>query len=128
MGELIGELALPDWVVSSDAARARQTAEIASEAFGFDGEIEIEPAIYGAGLDGLIQVVRDLPNKANSALLVGHNPGFEDLSWSLAAEGTPPITLPTAAFAHLEFDVARWREVSLGKGRLVGVHTPKDEA
>lgn len=127
MGVLIGELARPDLVVSSDAVRARQTAEIASEAFGYEGEIEFEPAIYSAGLDHLIALVRGLPNRAGSVLLVGHNPTFEDLSWGLAAEGTPPVSLPTAGFAHLEFNAARWRDVKPGKGRLVGVHSPKAE-
>ena len=127
MGGLIGELARPDLVVSSDAVRARQTAEIASEAFGYDSAIEFEPEIYGAGLDTLIEVVRHLRNKARSVLLVGHNPGFEDLSWALAAEGEPPVSLPTAGFAHLEFDVTRWRDVKPGKGRLVGVHSPREE-
>ena len=107
--------------------RARQTAEIASEAFGYEGKIEFEPGIYSAGLDNLIAIVRGLPNKVSSVLLVGHNPTFEDLSWELAPEGTPPVSLPTAGFAHLEFDVARWRDVKPGKGRLVGVHSPKDE-
>jgi phosphohistidine phosphatase len=127
MGVLIGELARPDLVVSSDAVRARQTAEIASEAFGYEGQIKLEPAIYSAGLDNLLRLVQRLPDKADSVLLVGHNPTFEDVSVSLAAEGTPPVYLPTAAFAHLEFDVSHWRDVKPGRGRLVGVHSPKDE-
>lgn len=127
MGRLIGELAQPDLVVSSNAARARETAEIASAWFDYAGEIVIEPAIYAAMLDTLIAVVRDLPDDANVVVLVGHNPGFEDLSWALAEEGSEMVRLPTAAFAHLELEVPRWKDVREGRGRLVGVHSPKGE-
>jgi phosphohistidine phosphatase len=126
MGKLIGELVKPDLVVSSDAVRARQTAEIAAEAFGYKGKIELDPSIYYSGVDTLLKVVSKLPDKADCVVLVGHNPGFESLSSALAAEGAPDITLPTAGFAHLEFDVKRWRDVRSGRGRLVGVHSPKD--
>lgn len=127
MGKLIGELMKPDLVVSSDAARARETAELAAAAFGYKGDIQLEPEIYGAGLDTLLEVVRGLPDKSGCVVLVGHNPGFEDLGAALAAEGSPPVSLPTAGFAHLEFSVQKWRSVREGKGKLVGVHWPKKE-
>jgi phosphohistidine phosphatase len=127
MGKLIGTLVEPTLVVSSDAVRARQTAEIASEAFGYQGKIKLEPDIYDADLDTLIDVVRGLPDTADVIMIAGHNPGFSDLSWALAEEGTPSVELPTAAFAHLEFDAEKWRDVRAGTGKLVGVHTPKGE-
>lgn len=126
MGKLIGTLAKPDLVVTSDAVRARQTAELAAEGFGYEGEITLEPSIYHASLDALLDVVRKLPDGADVVVIAGHNPGFSELSWALAEEGSDPIDLPTAAFAHLRFDVSRWRDVREGGGELVGVHTPKD--
>ena len=128
MGQRLRELDPSiDLFISSDAARARQTAEIAAEAYGFDGDVAIEPDIYAAPLDTLIDVVRSLPDSASTAVIVGHNPGFEDLSTALAPDGTEPVRLPTAGMAHLEFPAAdRWRDVREGKGRLVGVHTPKE--
>jgi phosphohistidine phosphatase len=128
MGERLRELAPEiDLFVSSDAARARQTAEIAAEAAGFDGAVTIEPDVYAASLDTLLDVVRSLPEEASSVVIVGHNPGFEDVSTALTPDGTEPVRLPTAGFAHLEFPAAkRWRDVREGKGRLVGVHTPKE--
>src|SRR5215211_5701227 len=62
MGELIQErIGRPDAIVSSDAHRAKQTAEIAAEAIGFDGQVVLEHAIYEAWLPDLIDVVRSLP-------------------------------------------------------------------
>ena len=128
MGEKLSELSPAiDLFVSSHAERARQTAEIAAEAAGYEGEVAIEPDIYAAPLDTLVDVVRSLPDDASTVVIVGHNPGFEELSTALAPDGTEPVRLPTAAFAHLEFPSAkRWRDVREGKGRLVGVHTPKE--
>lgn len=128
MGQLIAKLALNlDGVASSDAARARQTAEIAAPAAGFTGAIRYEPAIYAAELDDLLDVVRKLPDEWGCVLLVGHNPGFEDLSAALAKEGTEPPVLPTAGMVHIVFESAtRWKEVREGSGRLVAVYKPKD--
>lgn len=128
MGERLRELAPAiDLFVSSDAVRARQTAEIAAVAAGFEGAVAIEPEIYAAPLDALLDVVRSLPDAADTVVIVGHNPGFEDLSTALAPDGTEPVRLPTAGVARLEFAAAeRWRDVREGKGRLAGVYTPKE--
>ena len=127
MGRLIGsEVGVPDLIVSSDAQRARQTAEIAGEAAGYKGEITYEPTIYDAGVDTLVRVVRALPDSADYVILVGHNPGFERLSADLAADGTEPPRLPTSGFAQLQFDATHWRSVRPGTGTLVVVHWPKE--
>ncbi len=93
MGELISErIVRPDAIVSSDAHRAQQTAEIAAEAIGFDGQILLEHAIYGAWLPDLIEVIRSLPAEAGTVVIVGHNPGFEALVVALA--GLDPTAGP----------------------------------
>jgi phosphohistidine phosphatase len=127
MGRLIGsEVGVPDLIVSSDAKRARQTAEIAGKAAGYEGEVAYEPAIYDASVDMLMGVVRSLPDSADYVILVGHNPGFQSLSADLAADGAEPPRLPTSAFAHLQFDATSWHNVRSGTGRLVAVHWPKE--
>jgi phosphohistidine phosphatase len=128
MGELMKEEGLElDGVVSSDAARARRTAEIAAKAAGFEGEIRFDEEIYGAGLDDLLGLVKGLPDDRGCVLLVGHNPGMEDLAMALAKEGSDLVQLPTAGVARLEFKVAkRWKDVREGSGALVEVYRPKD--
>jgi phosphohistidine phosphatase len=117
--------ARPDAVVTSDARRARQTAAIVAAAIGFAPPLTIEPALYAAGVDTLLQIVRELPDTAGCVLLVGHNPGFEQLSAALSGDGSPAAHLPTAGLAPLEFDVARWSDVRPRTGRLRGIYTPQ---
>ncbi len=115
---------LPDAVVTSDARRARQTAEIVAAGIGFAAPLTVEPAIYAADEDTLLQIVRELPDGADRVLLVGHNPGFEQLSATLSRDGGPGGRLPTAGLVHLEFDVPGWGDVRPHTGRLRGVYTP----
>jgi phosphohistidine phosphatase len=128
MGKLIKKMDLKvDGIVSSDAARAKQTAEIAAEAAHFDGKIQLDPDIYYSGLDTLLKVVRGLPDKWDSVLLVGHNPGFEELAAALAEAGAEPPSLSTAGLAWLVFeDAKKWKDVKEGSGKLRGVYRPKD--
>ena len=129
IGEYIATHVPPiDAIVTSDAARAYETAELAGQAISFSTPLTVEPRIYAAELATLLDIVHALPNDAERVLLVGHNPGFEELSEVLAAAGVVPGRLPTAALAHLDFDVAHWRDVREGTGLLRGVITPRSLA
>jgi|SoiMethySBSTD1v2_1073268.scaffolds.fasta_scaffold1717513_2 phosphohistidine phosphatase len=110
-----------DLVVSSTAARARATAEPLVTTLGC--ELRLDPAIYDASASELLAVVRALPDDARSVLLVGHNPGFEDLT-ELLAGSSPPY--PTAALGTLELAIDRWAEAEPGTGTLEGHVTPAD--
>lgn len=110
-----------DSIVTSDAPRAHETAIIAAKAAGYDGTITTEPDIYDADLDTLLSIVRNLPDSNGCVMLVGHNPGFEELSAALSQQSTPLPRLPTAALAHIEFDTPHWRDVQPGTGRLLGI-------
>jgi phosphohistidine phosphatase len=126
MGEFIRKrIGNPDAIVSSDAHRARQTAETAAEAIGFEAPIALEHAVYDAGLPDLIDVVRAFPATAETVLLVGHNPGCEALAVALAGLEAGTVHLPTAGLVHLESTVA-WRDVAPNTARLVTVQTPRD--
>ena len=115
----------PDAIITSDATRARQTAEIVAPAVGFAAPLTVEPEIYAADLDTLLAVVRRIPNHVHSALIVGHNPGFEELAEALAGNHDEGIRLPTSGLALLEFDVERWDSVRAGGGRLREMATPR---
>jgi phosphohistidine phosphatase len=126
MGAYIHNLTgTPDAIITSDATRARQTAEIVATAVDFTGPLAVEPRIYAAGLDTLLAVVRRIPDEVQSALIIGHNPGFEELAEALAANQDEEIRLPTSGLALIEFDVEKWDAARTDTGRLVKVATPR---
>jgi len=125
MGELILEkTGTPDLIVSSDAARARQTAEIASKAAHYKAAIDFRPEIYNASMGRLIQVVESLPESAKTVLIVGHNPGLFDLAGYLI-NGNLESELPTCGLVHLHVPV-KWDEAIIGTAKLVGEYIPKN--
>lgn len=132
MGEYMASLGLiPDLIASSPAVRARQTAELFAEAVEYEGEITWDEGIYAASAGELLRVMRDLPEDSEHVVLVGHNPGFEDLADFLIEQepGVPlpwdGVRLPTAATAHLLLNVSDWSDVRAGCGKLLWLMTPK---
>ena len=105
----------PDAIVTSDARRAMQTAEIVGRGVGFAQPLTVEPRIYAAGLNTLLDVVHTLPDDADRVILVGHNPGFEALAEALSSDDED-VRLPTSAFAHLTFEAPGWATVQPGSG------------
>jgi phosphohistidine phosphatase len=122
---IIDNIGMPDAILTSDATRAEQTAERAGIAMGYTGKLTIVPQIYEAELRILQALVRSILDEVDMALLVGHNPGSEELAASLAGIDEDDVRLPTAGLAHVEFDVERWDDVRPGNGRWRGIVTPK---
>ena len=113
----------PDLVISSPATRASQTTELVFEAAGLTATLRFEPEIYEATPQSLLTIVCRIENEMNSAMLVGHNPGFEELLAVLTGDSE---RMPTAALACVELDVSRWSEVAAGAGKLSWLIKPKD--
>lgn len=118
------EIATPDLIMTSDAARAQSTAKIAAKAARYAGKLVLEHGIYEASTSDLAAIVRGLPSTAASAVIVGHNPGLEELVHLLADDWTHAPGLGTACFTRLEFDVDEWSAVEDGAGRIAGVFAP----
>jgi phosphohistidine phosphatase len=114
---------LPDLIISSPAARAKATIEAVSQAAKLNLEIRFDESVYGASSAELNKLVLGLPDKSSCAMLVGHNPGFEDLVGRLSGSHE---RMPTAALACIEFKVDRWEDVDDGEGKLVWLLTPKN--
>ncbi len=122
---IVDKIGMPDAILTSDAARAEQTAELAGITMGYTGKLTIVPSIYDAELPVLQALVRSILDEVDTALIVGHNPGFEELTASLGGIDEDRVRLPTAGLAHLELDVDRWDDVRPGSGRLLRVLSPK---
>ena len=124
MGELVREYRLiPDVVISSDAARARLTAEAVVEAARYGGEIRLDPRLYLAGPADILSVLRSVGENAETVMIVGHNPGLEELVAHLTGEWQD---LPTTALAQIVLPIDQWRDLTLStRGTLVGHWRPK---
>lgn len=120
---------IPDHVISSPAQRAQVTAEKCLKAMGQGaGGIVQDHRVYLAGIDALLDVVRQLPAEAARVMVVGHNPGLEELLLYLtggeihAAEDGK--LLPTATLAILHSDHG-WQDQHQGSARLTGLIRPR---
>ncbi len=109
-----------DLVVASPATRVRQTLERLASSFGALPEIDFRPGIYAAPVERLREVVRSLPEGCESVLLVGHNPGLQQLVLALAEPASPlrrrvAEKYPTAAATVLRFAADGWRAAEGGE-------------
>jgi phosphohistidine phosphatase len=126
IGKLMAEQKLvPDLVLCSSARRARDTAFTMLRAAGYDGETRILRSLYMSDPESSAETLRRLEGNPATVLVVGHNPGLEELIEALSGE---PAELPTAGLARVELNVERWSELQLGKGlgRVTAVWRPKE--
>ncbi len=78
-GLLRREHLVPDTIISSSAVRARATAEAVAKASGYKGEIISNSSLYGAEPQAYIDVLHEISDDHARALIIGHNPGLEEL-------------------------------------------------
>lgn len=110
-------------LISSPSIRTRQTVEIVLRESKLGAEPQFDQRIYEASLSTLVQVVSEIPDDKKSALLVGHNPGMEELLAFLTRESR---RMPTCALARISLDSSGWKEVGRSSGKLEWFVTPKD--
>jgi phosphohistidine phosphatase len=111
-----------DMVFCSPARRAKQTLKPIQPVLGV--KVTEEPDLYGASSEELLKLVRRTPGKLHAILLIGHNPGFEELARGLVPPEQAPEGLPTCTLATITFDAADWKAVGPGKGTLAALLTP----
>ena len=115
---------VPDLVVASPARRARETAEGFCREAGLSGEaIRWRERIYDAHVSGLLQVLAESPAEFRRVMLVGHNPGFEELAGLLAHGDPHRVRLATAAAARIRMP-EDWGELSPDDGEMIEVVRP----
>jgi phosphohistidine phosphatase len=129
---------MPEVVLCSTALRTRQTLDLLLPAWKKEPSIRYDRGLYLAEWPQLLAALRKAPLRASPVLLIGHNPGIEQLAVALALEpkgGDECARLrsmaekfPTAALAVLEFEIPTWRSLKPGTGQLVDYVRPKDIA
>jgi len=110
-------------VICSPAVRTRETAEIVLQSAGMRVEERFDERIYEGSLRDLTQVVGEIPDEKQIAILIGHNPGLEELLTFLTGESRP---MPTCALAKIQLEIESWKDVKTGKGSLEWLITPKE--
>jgi phosphohistidine phosphatase len=119
----------PELVLCSPSRRTRQTLTRIAPGLGENADVQIDSELYTASAAELLEVLREVPDEVQSVMLIGHNPGIQDLALSLARGGSEVVRVrskfPTAALATLELD-GSWRELAPGSAELVSLVKPKD--
>jgi phosphohistidine phosphatase len=120
-------------IIASPAVRCAETVELASQAVGQTFPVNWDRRIYLASSATLIDLLKEQEGDPASLLMVGHNPGLEDLIFDLVPDdGSSPLRdvveqkFPTATYAVLELDVENWSDVAEGCARLVHITRPRD--
>jgi phosphohistidine phosphatase len=126
---LKGEGLAFDYLVASPAVRVRETLDALGTGYGTLPEPAWDRRLYLAPAETLLDVVRELPDAATHALLVGHNPGLEDLVLLLVPEGELRVAVaqkyPTATVAELSF-ADGWEGAAEGAATLTRFVRPRD--
>lgn len=117
-----------DCILSSPARRATETLELFEPAFGKPLVIRFDEDIYAASWRTLLKIVQSAERKANRLLIVGHNPGLQNLAVELCPSDAPEMArhFPTATVAAVALQVKSWRDVRPGSGSIDLFLKPKD--
>ncbi|WP_329279910.1 SixA phosphatase family protein [Streptomyces sp. NBC_01451] len=122
---------LPDLALCSPAERARLTWELAAAEWGTPPPVRHDPRLYGADVPELLAVVREVPPAVGTLLLVGHNPGLEELVLELAGDAldgtldTVRTKFPTSAIAVLAWHGEGWQDLAPGAALLTDMIVPR---
>jgi phosphohistidine phosphatase len=119
----------PELVLCSPSRRTRETLTRIVPGLGKNANLRIEAELYAASAAALLEVLHEVPDEVESVMLIGHNPGIQDLGLSLARPGSKSARVrnkfPTAALATLELN-GSWRELAPGSAELVSFVKPKE--
>jgi phosphohistidine phosphatase len=113
-----------DYIISSHATRALDTAKILAHALNYPvDDIKVDHEVYYADGDKLFNQFYDLPERHDSVMLVGHNPAMTNFANNFLS--TPIDWLPTSGVICIDFDTDRWEKIPVAKRTTRFVVYPK---
>jgi phosphohistidine phosphatase len=121
----------PDHVIVSTAARTRETWELAAAALGGSPPVVFDERIYEASPHTLLAVIKETGPNVGTLLVIGHNPGLQELAALLIATGDIEArqrlreAFPTSALAAIEFALEGWDKLHPQGGRLAHFIEPR---
>jgi phosphohistidine phosphatase len=113
-----------DLVLVSDATRTRETWKLAQAEFGGAPEVRIERDLYNAERADVMDELRDLPDSAQAAMIVGHNPAMSEFASRFAGAGDRSALarlergFPPSGLAIFDVQVDEWRKLRWDAGEL----------
>ena len=124
----------PDTILCSPAARTRETFDRLAAQLDLNAMVTFDPALYLAGPWRLLAQIRALPESADDVLIIGHNPGLEELAISLvdpalsdhASLARLKTKYPTGAIASYLFPIDAWSRLAAATGALQSFVRPRD--
>ncbi|MFO1188808.1 MAG: histidine phosphatase family protein [Alphaproteobacteria bacterium] len=120
----------PDLVLCSAATRAKETWALAGGAFEPRPKVLMRRDLYLADAGAVLAVIKEAGGHAATLVVVGHNPGLQDLLLELIGSSDPAARrkiadkFPTAAAAVVAFEPGPWSALRRASGRLVRLLTP----
>lgn len=123
-GRALAGIGAPDFALVSDAVRTTQTFLALARELPHPVDYKLDPRLYAASAETILDLVRAVPDGVRRLLVVGHNPGIGILARQLAGSGPAEAIdglgahFPTSAFVDLAFPVEHWADVAPGGGTL----------
>ena len=120
---------VPALVLCSTSRRTRETLELVGPALDA-ATVSLESELYAASAETLLERLHAVPEGVGSVMLIGHNPGLEDLALLVASDGPElgrlETKFPTAALATLTLRTATWQRLSEADAVLAAYVVPKE--
>ena len=127
---LVRHKLVPDRALVSTSARTRETWALVASAFAKAPPAKFESSIYESSSEAILKAIKATEPTAKTLVVVGHNPGMQQLAAILVASGDIEARqrmleeFPTAAFAMIGFATESWDGVHANGGRLEHFVTP----
>ncbi|MCX4240568.1 SixA phosphatase family protein [Paraliomyxa miuraensis] len=110
MGKRLRELGwVPQVVVSSDAVRTRETWARIEDALGGEPTVTFTSAFYLAGIEAIRAALSELPGNVETAMVIGHNDGWENALYELSGVR---VRLTTCNAALLHTTAEHWSDAA----------------
>lgn len=130
MGEHIAHHGIRfDRIAASPAQRVKDTLESALPG----REVHYDRRLYLASTETICEVLSEVDGDPRAILLSGHNPGLQDMLFTLVAPNAEnalfdeaKVKFPTASFAVYELDIDKWSDIRPECGKLVHFARPRD--
>jgi phosphohistidine phosphatase len=118
----------PDLMLSSPARRAYSTSKRIAKVLGYNKEnIQTENKLYHASDADILKLLTHLPDKFNTVMVFGHNPGLTDFVNLLSNKKPVTDNIPTCGVVAFEFSIQSWSEIGFGSGNLLFFDFPRSK-